>query len=92
MHGLPVITVAAHFQKNPLIMMSHPGAGFDKSHNRPPQRMAVKSRPSDSECRLFLSDEFPAIGGVQFRSRRRGTGAGTCRRTDDEKWHEHFGN
>jgi NitT/TauT family transport system substrate-binding protein len=29
-HELPVITVAADFQKNPLIMMSHPGAGFDK--------------------------------------------------------------
>ncbi|HXT09137.1 MAG TPA: ABC transporter substrate-binding protein [Roseiarcus sp.] len=29
-HGLPVITVAAHFQKNPLIMMSHPGVGLDK--------------------------------------------------------------
>src|ERR1700712_5390487 len=29
-HDLPVITVAAHFQKNPLIMMSHPNAGFDK--------------------------------------------------------------
>jgi NitT/TauT family transport system substrate-binding protein len=28
--GLPVITVAADFQKNPLIMMSHPGVGFDK--------------------------------------------------------------
>jgi NitT/TauT family transport system substrate-binding protein len=29
-HNLPVITVAADFQKNPLIMMSHPGVGFDK--------------------------------------------------------------
>ncbi len=27
-HDLPVITVAAHFQKNPLIMMSHPGVGL----------------------------------------------------------------
>jgi NitT/TauT family transport system substrate-binding protein len=29
-HELPVLTVAADFQKNPLVMMSHPGAGFDK--------------------------------------------------------------
>ena len=29
-HELPVITVAADFQKNPLVMMSHPGAGMDK--------------------------------------------------------------
>ena len=29
-HDLPTITVAAHFQKNPLIMMSHPNAGMDK--------------------------------------------------------------
>jgi len=29
-HELPVLTVAADFQKNPLIMMSHPDAGFDK--------------------------------------------------------------
>ena len=34
-HDLPVITVAAHFQKNPLIMMSHPGAGFDKWEELP---------------------------------------------------------
>jgi NitT/TauT family transport system substrate-binding protein len=34
-HDLPVITVAAHFQKNPLIMMSHPGAGFDKWEDLP---------------------------------------------------------
>ena len=26
----PVITVAAHFQKDPQILMSHPGVGFDK--------------------------------------------------------------
>src|SRR6204780_4170606 len=26
----PVITVAADFQKDPQILMSHPGAGFDK--------------------------------------------------------------
>jgi NitT/TauT family transport system substrate-binding protein len=34
-HDLPVITVAAHFQKNPLIMMAHPGAGFDKWEDLP---------------------------------------------------------
>ena len=34
-HDLPVITVAAHFQKNPLVMMSHPGAGFDKWEDLP---------------------------------------------------------
>ena len=34
-HNLPVITVAAHFQKNPLIMMSHPGVGLDKWEDLP---------------------------------------------------------
>jgi NitT/TauT family transport system substrate-binding protein len=34
-HDLPVITVAAHMQKNPLIMMSHPNAGFDKWEDLP---------------------------------------------------------
>src|ERR1700760_4711651 len=34
-HDLPVITVAAHFQKNPLIMMSHPGVGLDKWEDLP---------------------------------------------------------
>ncbi len=28
--NIPVITVAAHFQKDPQILMSHPGVGFDK--------------------------------------------------------------
>ena len=34
-HDLPTVTVAAHFQKNPLIMMSHPNAGFDKWEDLP---------------------------------------------------------
>jgi len=34
-HELPTVTVAAHFQKNPLIMMSHPNAGFDKWEDLP---------------------------------------------------------
>src|SRR5271166_1965463 len=28
-HGLPIVVVAAHFQKDPQVMMSHPGAGLD---------------------------------------------------------------
>ena len=34
-HELPTVTVAAHFQKNPLIMMSHPNAGMDKWEDLP---------------------------------------------------------
>jgi NitT/TauT family transport system substrate-binding protein len=34
-HELPTVTVAAHFQKNPLIMMAHPGVGFDKWEDLP---------------------------------------------------------
>ena len=34
-HELPTVTVAAHFQKNPLIMMAHPNAGFDKWEDLP---------------------------------------------------------
>src|SRR5579863_224676 len=28
--NVPIVVVAAHFQKDPQIMMSHPGAGLDK--------------------------------------------------------------
>jgi NitT/TauT family transport system substrate-binding protein len=34
-HELPTVTVAAHFQKNPLIMMAHPNAGMDKWEDLP---------------------------------------------------------
>ncbi len=34
-HDLPTVTVAAHFQKNPLIVMSHPNVGFDKWEDLP---------------------------------------------------------
>lgn len=34
-HELPTVTVAAHFQKNPLIMMAHPNAGMEKWEDLP---------------------------------------------------------
>jgi NitT/TauT family transport system substrate-binding protein len=39
--GIPTIPVAAHFQKDPLIFMSHPGVGLDKWADLPAKATAI---------------------------------------------------
>src|SRR5579871_6223209 len=42
-NNIPLITVAAHFQKNPQIFMSHPGVGLDKWEDLPKANPAFVS-------------------------------------------------
>ena len=42
-NNIPTITVAAHFQKNPQIFMSHPGVGLDKWEDLPKANPAFVS-------------------------------------------------
>ncbi len=42
-NNLPIIAVAAHFQKNPQIFMSHPGVGLDKWEDLPKATAFVSS-------------------------------------------------
>ena len=42
-NNIPTIAVAAHFQKNPQIFMSHPGVGLDKWENLPAANPAFVS-------------------------------------------------
>src|SRR5579862_2633002 len=42
-HDIPTIAVAAHFQKNPQIFMSHPGVGLDKWEDLPKANPAFVS-------------------------------------------------
>jgi len=38
---IPIVTVAALFQKDPLVLMSHPGAGFDRFEDLPKAKAFV---------------------------------------------------
>src|ERR1700721_2970093 len=42
-NNIPTIAVAAHFQKNPQIFMSHPGVGLDKWQDLPAANPAFVS-------------------------------------------------
>ncbi len=33
--GIPIVAIASMFQKDPIVLMSHPGAGFDKFEDLP---------------------------------------------------------
>ena len=39
--NIPIVTVAAIFQKDPLALMSHPGVGFDRFEDLPRARAFV---------------------------------------------------
>jgi NitT/TauT family transport system substrate-binding protein len=39
--NIPIVTLAAIFQKDPLVFMSHPGAGFDRFEDLPRARVFV---------------------------------------------------
>jgi len=39
--NIPIVTVAALFQKDPLVLMSHPGAGFDRFEDLPKAKAYV---------------------------------------------------
>src|SRR5580693_1983975 len=42
-NNIPTVTVAAHFQKNPQLFMSHPGVGLDKWESLPKAAAFVSS-------------------------------------------------
>ena len=57
-HGLPIVVVAAHFQKDPQIMMSHPGVGLDKWTDLPKANPAYIGKEGLATFYRWMESEF----------------------------------
>ena len=57
-HGLPIVVVAAHFQKDPQIMMSHPGVGLDKWTDLPKANPAYVGKEGLATFYRWMESEF----------------------------------
>ena len=64
-HNIPTIAVAADFQKNPQVFMSHPGVGLDKWDDLP-----NATRPSSAPARSTLLGLDAARLRLQGRERQ----------------------
>ena len=57
-HGLPIVVVAAHFQKDPQIMMSRPGVGLDKWTDLPKANPAYIGKEGLATFYRWMESEF----------------------------------
>jgi len=57
-HGLPIVVVAAHFQKDPQIMMSHPSVGLDKWADLPKANPVFVGKEGLATFYRWMESEF----------------------------------
>ena len=57
-HGVPIVVVAAHFQKDPQIVMSHPGVGLDKWADLPNANPAFIGKEGLASFYRWMVSEF----------------------------------
>ena len=56
--GIPLRVVAAHFQKEPQVMMSHPGEGLDKWEDLPKAEQYIVGDEGAQSFLLWMAEEY----------------------------------
>lgn len=56
--GIPLRVVAAHFQKEPQVMMSHPGEGLDKWEDLPKAEQYIIGDEGAQSFLLWMAEEY----------------------------------